>query len=639
MSRLTRKERDELNLHCDCNKHLEPPKNLTVDAWADAYRVLDGGLSAEAGQWKTSRTPYMVAPMRAFTDPRLEEITVVSPSQVGKSELELNCIGYIIDQDPATVLYIHPTKEVAQEFSKLRLEPCIKATPILRDRLKDVKQTGRTASSTIMMKAFPGGMLNFVGSNSASGLSSKPVRYIIADELDRWAPSAGRDGDPWELAMKRQATFFNRMRVAVSTPTIKGESRIETLYYRGTQERWKTQCPHCGEFHEIKFDDLRFTAEPQKRGNRVDWNVDLKGWKCPACGELSDEMTMKKQPSHWEAEAPENLAKNKARSFWLNGFVSPWCDWKRIIQEFFEVRNDPARLQVWKNTTLGELWERRSTDYDSEKLMERAEEYPANAELPGEPGNGSVPLVLTCGVDCQHTYLQYEVVGWGRYGESWGIRSGYIQGAPDDDGTWEQLDSIISRVYRYASGKELRISATFVDSGDGNFTNEIARRTAARLHAGVFAVKGDGASGKPFISPPKWQPISGNEREKYALYVLGVNAGKEQIMGAVAVQEAGPNYMHLPKGEERGYDIKWYDGLLSEVKEVHGVSVRWVKLPGHERNEALDCRNYARAAYKALNPDFDTIENNLRGVEKTKPKKSAAVRPKKKNKFSRMLQV
>lgn len=584
--------------------------DLTVDEWADAYRVLDGGLSAEAGQWRTDRTPYMREPMRAFTDPRTEEITVVSPSQVGKSELELNCIGYIIDQDPSTILYIHPTKEAAQEFSRLRLEPCIKATPILRDRLKDVKQVGRTASSTIMMKAFPGGMLNFVGSNSASGLSSKPVRYIVADELDRWSPSAGRDGDPWELAVKRQATFFNRKRISVSSPTIKGQSRIEALYYRGTQERWKTQCPHCEQFHEIRFDDIRFTAEPVKRGYRTEWNINLQGWRCPGCGEITDEQTAKKQPARWEASEPDNLLKNRARSFWLNGFVSPWCEWERIIQEFFEVKNDPERLKVWKNTTLGELWEQRSVDIDAEELMKRAEEYPADADLPGEPGK-SGPLILTCGVDCQHAYMQYEVVGWARFGESWGIQSGYIQGTPDDEETWRQLDTVLQKTYRFANGRGLKIAMTFVDSGDGKYTNEIARNTARREHLRVFACKGDGRAGKPFINQPSRLPIAGNEREKYVLFSLGVNSGKSAIMSAVCVEEPGPNYMHLPKGEGRGYDMKWYLGLLSETEVVKGNVVHWEKIAGRTRNEALDCRNYARGAFKVMAVDFDVMAREL----------------------------
>jgi len=614
-----------------------PPEALTVDEWADKYRILDGGLAAEAGRWRTSRTPYMREPMRAFTDPLVEEITVVSPSQVGKSELELNCIDYIIDQDPGTIIYIHPTKDVARDFSRLRLEPNLRGTPALATKVKDIKQRGRTASATVLMKSFPGGMVNLVGSNSPSDLSSKPVRYIIGDELDRWAPSAGRDGDPWELAKKRQTTFFNRKRVAVSTPTIKGASQIEYLYYRGTMERWKTQCPHCGEYHEIKFDDIRFDAQPTKVAGRLSWEVTVRGWRCPGCGQLTSEHDAKRQPSKWVAENPSALTTHHARSFWLNGFVSPWSSWKGICQQFCEAKADPEKLKVFMNTTLGELWEIRHANEDEETLMGRAEAYPEEADLPGDAGTTNAPLVLTCGVDCQHTYLQYEIVGWGRYGESWGIKAGYIPGSPADDPTWEQLDSLISRVYRFRNGRGLRISLTFVDSGDGNYTNDIARRTAARAPLGVYAIKGNGKAGKPFVNPPSKLPIDQDKRKSYWLYVIGVNAGKAAIMQAVSVQEPGANYMHLPKGEERGYDRRWYSGLLSESEVVRGNIVKWEKLPGHERNEALDCRNYARAALKVLNPDLDAIAAALLKEPGTRRKTQKAMPVKRNSKLKDML--
>lgn len=612
-----------------------PPEDLTVDEWADKYRKLDGGVSAEAGQWRTSRTPYMREPMRAFTDPAVEEITVVSPSQVGKSELELNCINYIIDQDPGTILYIHPDLDSARDFSTLRLEPNLRTTPRLRDKVKDA-QVGRKASATKLMKSFPGGFINLVGSHSASALSSKPIRYIIADELDRWATSAGRDGDPWELAKKRQTTFFNRKRVAVSTPTVKGASQIEFLFYRGTMERWKTKCPHCGEYHEIKFDDILFTSKATKVLTRITWSVNVQGWRCPGCGGMVDEITAKRQPSKWVADNPEALANNRARSFWLNGFVSPWSSWEAVCKQFCEAKSDPEKLQVFKNTTLGELWEMRNLSTTEEEMIERAEKYPEDADLPGEAGSYTAPLVLTCGVDCQHTYLQYEVVGWGRYGESWGIKTGYIHGAPDEDAAWAQLDSIISRVYRFQNGRGLRVSLTFVDSGDGNYTNEIAKRTAARQSMNVFAIKGDGKMGRPYITPPTKQAIDQDKRRPYWLYTIGVNAGKAAIMASAAVTEPGANYMHTPNDEGRGYDLKWYTGLLSEVEVTKGAQIKWEKLPGHERNEPLDCRNYARAAMKVLNPDLEAISKALKSEQKEKKRAAKPPTQRKKSKIGNM---
>lgn len=618
-----------------------PPEDIAPDEWADKYRRLDGGLSAEAGQWKTSRTEYMREPMRAVKDPNVEEIVVVSPSQVGKSELELNCIGYFIDQDPGTILYVHPSKEDARDFSTQRLDPLLKNTPKLAEKVRDNKQKGRRATETKLLKTFPGGLINLVGSNSASGLSSKPIRYLIGDELDRWAASAGRDGDPWELAKKRQTTFFNRKRIAVSTPTVKGASQIEFLYSQGTMERWHTECPHCHEFSEIKFRDIDYSATQTKVGQRILWSVDLHGWKCPHCGQIVTEREAKRAPSKWVAENPDAVRTNRTRSFWLNGFVSPWSSWAEICRNYCKVKHDPDRLRAFTNTTLGELWEIRNEAADENELIARAEEWDDTCDLPGEPGTDDAPALLTMGVDCQHNYMQYEIVGWNRREESWGIYTGFIPGSPDDERTWDQLDAITSRIFRFKNGRGLRISLTFIDSGDGHYTNEIARHTAARQARSVFAVKGDGRQGKPFINPPAKIPIDSDKRTKYWLYTLGVNAGKSAIMNAVKVSTPGlPNYMHLPTGKNRGYNFKWYNGLLSEVEIVDGKHIRWVVLPGHKRNEALDCRNYARAALKAIPTiDWDGLSAALRGKPAAPRtiKAKTPQRPMRKSRLSQML--
>ena len=103
-----------------------------------------------------------------------------------------------------------------------------------------------------------GGILTMCGSTEAHALASKPIRYVFGDERDRWATSAGNEGDPWDLAMARQTTFYNSMAFEVSTPTIKNASAIEAAYSTGTMERWKSRCPHCGEYHEIQWADIRF---------------------------------------------------------------------------------------------------------------------------------------------------------------------------------------------------------------------------------------------------------------------------------------------------------------------------------------------------------------------------------------------
>ncbi len=604
-------------------RNFKPPEALTVAEWADKYRRLSPESSAEAGPWRTMRTPYLKEPMEAFTDPKVRNIVMVAASQVGKSELELNIIAYIIDQDPGSVLFVQPTLDDARKFSRLRIAPMIRDTKRIKAKVSDVRT--RDSGNTILQKTFPGGMLTITGSNSASALASTPARYIIGDERDRWAASAGTEGDPWALAEARQATFYNAKSVEVSTPTIKGNSNIERSYFKGTQERWLHKCPECGEYGEIIFDRIHFDFQTTRVRGKKQYTVGAIEWACPNCGCLIPEEVMRKQPAKWVAENPEAYAKG-VRSFWLNAFSSPWTSWEKIILKFLETKDDPEELKVTFNTLFGELWEDRGDLADEDSMLARREDYGKNADgSPVEVPEGV--LMLTCGVDTQDNRLEYEVIGHGHYGETWGIKKGYIMGKPDNPEVWERLDDVTDHVYRFKdSTRGLRISITCVDSG-GHYTQEVYAACRARKNKRVFAIKGKGGDGIPYISPPSKVPIRENKRITCWLYTLGVDAGKAAIMSALKVQEPGPKYCHFPLGDYYGYDLNYFNGLLSEKLELtktkRGNRWAWVKLPGHNRNEALDCRDYGMAGFKILDPDTFAVERRLKETPAKAPRKTS----------------
>jgi phage terminase large subunit GpA-like protein len=598
-----------------------PPEDLTVSQWADKYRYLSPEASAEPGLWRTGRTPYLREVMDAFNDPKVRNIALVGASQVAKSECELNIIGYIIDQDPSSILYIHPDLDNAKKFSKMRVAPMIRDTKRLRTKVADVKS--RDSGNTILQKSFPGGMLTMCGSNSAAALASMPIRYIIGDELDRWAASAGTEGDPWELAKARQITFYNAKSVAVSTPTVKNASKIESLYNQGTRERWHAQCPNCGAWHEIVFDNISFDYETVVIKNKKSFTITRIGWTCPSCACFESEAVMKKQPAKWIAENPAAYERGN-RSFWLNAFSSPWISWEKIVLAFLEAQGDTKRLQVVFNTMLGELWEDRGDMDDEDTMLSRREEYAA--ELPDGV------LCLTCGVDTQDTRLEYEVVGHGHFGETWGIKKGIIMGRPDTPEVWQQLDDVIEKEWAYKNGVKLRISLTFVDSG-GHFTQEVYAACRERQNKKVFAVKGKGGDGIPFTAPPRQTKIviDGKYIGQCWIYIIGVDAGKQLIMDSLRVKEPGAKYCHFPKNDGLGYDVEYFKGLISERLTYKNNRWVWEKIPGHERNEPLDCRNYALAAVKALSPNMDALEKRLKSAqEKKQPQPIRPPAPKKK---------
>ena len=590
---------------------LNPPENLTVSQWAEKYRVLSSESSAEPGYWRNSRTKYLVDVMDAFNDPKVKHIVMVAASQIGKSECINNIIGYIIHQDPGSILFIQPTIVDAKEYSKLRIGPMLRDCAVLR------KQTGTSKTTdsynSVLQKTYPGGILTLTGSTEAHALASKPIRYVLGDERDRWAASAGTEGDPWSLAMARQKTFYNAKAVEVSTPTIKGSSNIEKSYARGTMERWKTKCPHCGNYHEIQWKDIRFEYQENVVQNEVTYNVTSVEYLCPSCGCLSDEMTMKRQPARWEADNPSAL-ENGVRSFWLNAFVSQWESWKDIVLQFLDAKGDSKKLQVVFNTCFGQLWENRGDMETEEGVMARREDYGAKEDgSPIELPEGV--LVVTAGVDTQDDRMEYELVGHSYFGETWGLEKGVIMGRPDSDEVWDALDKIVFlRQLHFADGIPMRVARSFVDEG-GHFTQEVRQRCRERQRHNVFAIKGMAGSDRPYTAPPKKQKIMINKRYigDCWQYQIGVDAGKQLIMDNLKVKTPGPRYCHFPRRDD--YGPAYFNGLMSEhlVYDPNKKQQwRWEKLPGHERNEPLDVRNYANAAYKTLLVNLDAIAASLR---------------------------
>ncbi len=597
---------------------MQPPENLTVTEWAECKRYLSTEASAEPGLWRTNRTPYLRAIMDAFTDPKIRHIVFVAASQVGKTEVLNNIIGYIIDENPGSILFAHPTTIDAREFSKLRIAPMIRDSPAVRRKVAAPKS--RDSGNTLLQKSYPGGILTLCGSNEAHALASKPIRYVFGDERDRWAVSAGTEGDPWELAMARQTTFYNAKAVEVSTPTIRGSSNIAKSFAKGTMERWKSKCPHCGEYHEIQWGDIRYEAEETVVNHERTYTVHDVFWICPGCSCVSDEATMKKQPARWEADNPAAYA-NGVRSFWLNAFVSPWASWESICLKYQNALGDTGKMQVVYNTCFGQLWEDRGDTQDPDTLLGRREVY--EAELP------EGVLVLTAGVDTQDDRMEYEIVGHGHFGETWGVEKGVIMGRPDDPATWDSLDMMVfDRVLRFKDGLGLKVSMSFVDEG-GHFTAEVRLFCRQRIKKKVFCVKGFSGPDRPFTGPPKKQKVIINNRYLGTVwqYQLGVDSGKQIIMDNLKVQAPGPKYCHFPLRED--YGAMYFNGLLSEHLVPEGKTRQrwiWTKIQGHERNEPLDCRNYALAAFKVLPVDLDALDRRLKIARGKRPSVDEAPR-------------
>ena len=578
---------DELRVQqllCENSSVWLPPPDLTVSEWADEFRKIPPEASAEPGTWRTSRAEYQREVMNAVSDSQTERVVMMTAAQIGKTEILLNVIGYFIDQEPSPILLLDPTLEMGKSFSKDRLAPMIRDTPALQGKIKDTKS--RFSDNTIMHKKFKGGHITIAGANSPASLASRPIRILLCDEVDRYPVSAGSEGDPLSLAMKRTQNFWNRRIVWVSTPTLLGVSRIEKAYNASSSEEWCVPCPTCGEYQPYSWEQIKFKelSEPVMT--------------CSKCGAVHNEVEWKagQERGKWIAKNPNE---KKSRGFHVNAFASAWVTWKSLIEQYEEAfRNGEEELKVWWNTVLGLPYENTSGAIEVEAIEAHREKYPA--ELPDGV------LVLTCGVDTQDDRLEAEVVGWGIGKESWGIEYRVFYGDPGLSEVWEALDDFLSKLWTYADGEKLGLACTCIDSA-GHFTDEVYRFCKTRARRNIFAIVGRGREGMPSVGKP-----SRNNRRHVALFTLGVTTIKGVLFSRLKIEHHGPGYCHFPldvKRNHRGYDSVYFKGLLSErmiVKRVHGKdTIIWEPRSAGLRNEPLDTRVYATGALELFNPNLE----------------------------------
>lgn len=587
----------------------KPDPIITVSQWSDDNRILPSVAAAEPGRWRTSRTPYLRAIMDDLSPSSpVEELCFMKGAQIGASESGSNWVGFVMDAAPGPMLLVQPTVDIAKRFSQQRITPLITETPCLRGKVADSRS--RDSANTQMMKEFPGGMLLLAGANSAAALRSMPIRYLFLDEVDAYPADIEGEGSPIELAVARTRTFARRKIYKVSTPTIKGISKIEDEFERSDQRRYFVPCPHCSNMDTIRWENIVF--ESDKTGRPLPETTFL---KCAECGGIIKEhhKTDMLNRGEWRVTKPENEHR-KRRGYHLSALYSPvgWFSWADAVQMFANAAGHPNKLKTFYNTVLGETWNQSGESVEPHDLQSRAEDYTPDLLPDGV-------LLLTAGVDVQPDRLEVEIVGWGVGEESWSIDYQIIRGDPEGALVWNQLDLLLTKTYAHPIGIELQAVMTFIDSG-GHNTVAVYDYVRPRSGMGIYAIKGQGGDGKAPVGNPTRNNIG-----KIPLVPLGVNSIKDMIYGRLKISEPGRGYCHFPKR----YPKEYYEQLTAEEIRVRydkkGFPIaEWHKKPNRIRNEALDVRVYATAAMLQGHFNFDQIAELFANHEASKQNGSQA---------------
>ncbi|WP_082151145.1 phage terminase large subunit family protein [Chromobacterium sp. LK1] len=611
-----------------------PPPRISVPEWADRYRKLAKEAGSTSGNWETATVEVARGPMLAVTEPGVHVITTMCCTQLMKTALIENVFGYFAHLDPCPILLLQPKEESAEQFSKERISPLIRVTPALRELIGSGKT--RSADETLLYKSFPGGFLALAGAGSPDNLARRPIRVLLADEVDKYPVT--REGDPIALAEERTATFdVNWLSVRACSPTLEDESRIADSYAESDQRKASVECPHCAArvfldfFKHVNWDKPDGKHAPKtariycdccgagwSEGERlralqtVRWHQ-TRPFEC--CGQRHSPLDLYEQAkqqegpvtSVWDWWASERHAVYRAKcpecgswgvdnahaGYQASKLFSPWQKDKPsdIAAKYLAAKGDPDREQAWWNTQMGLPHRPHSgKEVRLEALVARGEVWPA-----------AVPegvAAITIGVDVQDYRLEMEVVGWGRNEESWSIDYHVIDGEMSEPETQKQLDEYLKQIWHRNDGRGFGAMATCIDSG-GHHTQAVYEFAKARLGRKVWAIKGESArSGQRNPVWPTKRPRS-RTKASFRPIILGVNAAKDTIRNRLQLDAPGPGYMHFPADR----DINYFAQLTAErivVKEVGGARYRVWEQPSNKANEASDCRVYAYGALCGL---------------------------------------
>ena len=566
-----------------------PPERLKPSEWAERNIYIPVG-NAIPGLIRFDNAPYQREPLDMMADPSCRKISLMWAAQTGKTNV-VNCgIGYFIAKTPQSQIVMFPTQGDLSTWLETKLNPFVSTSEELSDRI--AKPRGRSGVNNQRMKSYPGGFLMFSWSGSPNTMRGRSAPKIYCDEIDGYEITP--EGDPMNLLWQRAATFGDdRMLLATSTPTIKNLSKIENSYEEGDQRQYFVPCPHCKEYQPLKWSNVKWGKDAT--GHHIPESAH---YECDYCTKKINDghkLTMLRH-GEWRSKRPFR----GHASYHLNELYSPFRRFRDVVSSFLEKKHSND-LQTFVNVSLAETWEEDGERVDLAGLMSRVEKYPAPVPMGG--------VVLTAGIDMQMDRLEVEVVAWGEGEESWSIDHKTVWGDPLFGEVWSELDDYLDTAWLHESRNKLPISASCLDTGGtSGYTQAAYDYVKNKRGRRVFAIKGIGGWGRPIVASPNWKR-SGPQQRKVDLFPVGVDESKLIVYKRLGITTKGAGYCHFPDSR----DPEWFNELTAETLRTRyskGHPIReWHKT--RARNEALDCRVYALAAMKIINPNFVRLAGKL----------------------------
>lgn len=604
---------------------------MPPERWAEDVRRMENGR-----RFRWSYAPYLYDMYMSLFDPHVIETVFMLFSRAGKSEVVLNAIGYLIDQQPCKMLSLWPTNANAEKWSKENLTGELFDTTDCLSALSG-KGGKRSSKNTILHKEFPGGLIDIFGANAPGDMRRAKGAFLYSDEIDAQQSTEADEGDQGKIFDKRGDEFPDCIRVAASYPSLKGKSRIVNKMMETDWNKLHVICLKCGgePWVMVRTEHLKYDRA----------NTSTARLECPRCHELLDDRqrhTMVVDPNAG-AEWIPTLPFRGRRGFHANSLLWPHpVSLKKYPGGYLQILADreiaieksdnPERSKrVFINTEDAEPYEApEDRKADPSDMYQRREHWKPQKLIP------EGVLYITAGNDWQKNRGEIEFVGWGLNGESWGLGYYVMPGEVMSAHPWAQLEKHVKDLaWETEKGRVLKCEAVGVDSG--KWGNIVYAFTRSRYSKGFLTMKGSSTLGVPIIGKP-----SKVGRPSCLLFIIGTHEAKEIIyqnadLSPMRDETTGEvtcphGYMHYPAIQF--YDEKYFQGLLVESsthdRGPDGKFYRRFTCPEGVRNEPIDCRVYAYAASVHLKKNVEQLAlDALNFVKDPPPKEEESPKPRK----------
>ena len=559
----------------------KPKEDLTVSQWAEKRRIVTNG--PMPGPWSNARTPYLVEPMDTWGLPWVRRVVLCFAPQTGKTQVAFNCLGFAIDQDPGSAMYVMPDEKTARRISRRRILPMLKDSPATARMLGDAYDT-----STLYMNFINGMDLMMVWATSAQELASESARYMFFDETDKYPEFSGREADPISLGEVRTNTYpHTRKLLYLSTPTTEDGLIWKALNTECDEIRdYHVPCPFCGAWQVMTFENIVFPKD--QRDPRVIQRKKLAWYQCVKCGMDWDDTTRNRAVAKGKWIAREPIERPETVGFHLPSWYSPFVSLSSVAASFLQGLHDPNRHMAFATQHKAEAWVEVIERKEETEILKNRTNYPPHV-VP------ETAVALTCGIDVQKVGFWYVVRAWEPDLSSHLIDYGFLPDFP-------QVESLVFGTQYRIMGSEatMTIWRAAMDTGGGptddgewSRTEEIYQWIRNNGRGVVWGTKGS--------SRPQFQKVMPRTLEKMArgnrpipgglvLYLLDVDKFKEAIHFRLGRKDGDSQrfFLHAQTGIDYARQI-----LAEEKRRDRRGKTEWKQI--RRDNHLLDCEVMAAA--------------------------------------------